>query len=534
MKKLFLMGAVASLGLLASCSSDDDLSTGGKNDLQQIKIGMGVQATVGATRGTGTVGGVGADNNKWAGQAINIYMFKKGTLDVAQFDGVDIYNNAAFYAPTTASTGLATAADHSVKYYPTQSAFDFWGYRLDDAIQGTPAVSEDSTMQEVGFTLDGSQDIMVGKATPTEDDLTKCADSAKIYSAYAARRGVQPDIKFKHLLSRLVFSITGGNKDACDDESGVKVTGIKVKSKYTGTLIVAYTPEAEVDNELVPTEDVKDLVLMQRATGDTNGNNKLMALEAKNPEWDTEANKPKKTKIGEAILAVPADNYELTIELSQKVKIQEAYSEPNPEGGEPTNHPAKYDFKNFSYTDVIKLTNDVFKAGYSYNVNITVYGLSEIKINTTLTPWEDGGNINMNPEDDGTPGATPTPEETYDYTIVTEGTEAAEPTVYPTLDALKDAVKAGTATEGNIYKVGTDPDFKYYMVTKKSTTVTPAPTVTYKFADYTYQGTEEVAGNYDTKELLDAADLLKEENKDKIYKVGTEDPYTYYQIVVNE
>lgn len=521
MKKLFLMGAVASLGLLASCSSDDDLSTGGKNDLQQIKIGMGVQATVGATRGTGTVGGVGADNNKWAGQAINIYMFKKGTLDVAKFDGVDIYNNAAFYAPTTASTGLATAVDHSVKYYPTQSAFDFWGYRLDDAIQGTPAVSEDSTMQEVGFTLDGSQDIMVGKATPTEDDLTDCPDSAKIYSAYAARRGVQPDIKFKHLLSRLVFSVTGGNEAACDNEHGVKVTAIKVKSKYTGKLIVAYTPDAEVTNELVPTEDVKDLVLMQRVTDDTNGNNNLIALEAKNPEWDTEAGQGKKTNIGEAILAVPADTYDLTIELSQKVKIYDDGST------------TQEDTKKFSYNDVIKLTNDVFKAGYSYNVNITVFGLSEIKINTTLTPWEEGGNIDMNPEDNGTPGATPTPGETYDYTIVTEGTEGAESTVYANLDELKAAVKAGTATEGKIYKVGEGEPYTFYKVTKKSSTVTPAPT-TYKFADYTYQGTEEVAGNYDTKELLDAADLLKEENKDKIYKVGTEDPYTYYQIVVNE
>ena len=515
------MGAVASLGLLASCSSDDDLSTGGKNDLQQIKIGMGVQATVGATRGTGTVGSVGAENNKWAGQAINIYMFNKGTLDVAQFDGVDIYNNAAFNAPTAVSAGLATAADHSVKYYPTQSAFDFWGYRLDDAIQGAPAVSEDSTMQEVGFTLDGSQDIMVGKATPTEDDLTKCADSAKIYSAYAARRGVQPDIKFKHLLSRLVFSVTGGNEAACDNEHGVKVTAIKVKSKYTGKLIVAYTPDAEVTNELVPTEDVKDLVLMQRVTDDTNGNNNLIALEAKNPEWDTEAGQGKKTNIGEAILAVPADTYDLTIELSQKVKIYDDGST------------TQEDTKKFSYNDVIKLTNDVFKAGYSYNVNITVFGLSEIKINTTLTPWEDGGNIVMNPEDNGTPGATPTPGETYDYTIVTEGTEGAESTVYANLDELKAAVKAGTATEGKIYKVGEGEPYTFYKVTKKSSTVTPAPT-TYKFADYTYQGTEEVAGNYDTKELLDAADLLKEENKDKIYKVGTEDPYTYYQIVVNE
>lgn len=308
------MGAVASLGLLASCSSDDDLSTGGKNDLQQIKIGMGVQATVGATRGTGTVCNVGAENNKWAGQAINIYMFNKGTLDLAKWDdGIAIYDNAKFNAPTAASTGLATAADHSVKYYPTQSSFDFWGYRLDDAIQGEPAVSEDGTKQEVGFELNGSQDIMVGKATPDEEDLAKCADETKIYSAYVARIDVQPDIVFKHLLSRLVFSVTGGNQDACNDTYGVKVTGITVKSKYTGKLIVAYTPDAEVTNELVPTEDVTDLELMQRDDADIQGNTPLIELKAQGPKWDDAEDKAIKTNIGEAILAVPADQYELTI-----------------------------------------------------------------------------------------------------------------------------------------------------------------------------------------------------------------------------
>ena len=520
MKKLFLMGAVASLGLLASCSSDDDLSTGGKNNLQQIKIGMGVQTTVGATKGTGSVGSVGEANNKWAGQAINIYMFNKGTLDLAKWDdGIAIYDNAKFNAPTAASTGLATAADHSVKYYPTQSSFDFWGYRLDDAIQGEPAVSDDGTKQEIGFELNGSQDIMVGKATPDEEDLAKCADETKIYSAYAARRDVQPDIVFKHLLSRLVFSVTGGNQDACNDTYGVKVTGITVKSKYKGKLIVAYTPDAEVTNELVPTEDVTDLELMQRDDADTQGNNNLIPLVAKGPEWDVDADKAKKTNIGEAILAVPADQYELTIKLKQLVKTQ--------------TNPAAEAEKTFSYNDVIKLTDDVFKAGYSYNVNITVYGLSEIKINTTLTPWVDGGNIDMNPEDDGTPNVTPTPAETYEYEVVTEGTDAAESTPYTTLDDLKAAVEAGEATEGKIYKVGEGEPYTFYKVTKKTTTVTPAPT-TYKFAEYSYQGTEEVAGNYDTKELLDDANLLNGDNNGKIYKVGTEDPFTYYQIVVNE
>lgn len=527
MKKLFLMGAVASLGLLASCSSDDDLSTGGKNDLQQIKIGMGVQTTVGATKGTGSVGSVGEANNKWAGQAINIYMFNKGTLDLAKWDdGVAIYDNAKFNAPTAASTGLATAADHSVKYYPTQSSFDFWGYRLDDAIQGEPAVSDDGTKQEVGFELNGSQDIMVGKATPDEEDLAKCTDETKIYSAYAARRDVQPDIVFKHLLSRLVFSVTGGNQAACDNTYGVKVTGITVKSKYTGKLIVAYTQDAEVTNELVPTEDVKDLELMQRDDADTQGNNNLIPLVAKGPEWDVDADKAKKTNIGEAILAVPADQYELTIKLQQYVKTQEAYND-----GE--DHTAEYETRTFSYKDVIKLADDkVFEAGYSYNVNITVYGLSEIKINTTLTPWVDGGNIDMNPEDDGTPSVTPTPAETYEYEVVTDGTDA-ESTIYPNLDALKAAVEAGEATEGKIYKVGESDPYTFYKVTKKSTTVTPTPT-TYKFVTYDFTEGDPIAGTYDSEDALNTADLLKGDNLNKIYRVGTGEPYSYFKVVVNE
>ena len=242
------------------------------------------------------------------------------------------------------------------------------------------------------------------------------------------------------------------------------------------------------------------------------------------PEWDTEADKAKKTNIGEAILAVPADNYELTIELSQNVKI---YDDGNT---------TQEDRKKFSYNDVIKLTDDVFKAGYSYNVNITVFGLSEIKINTTLTPWEDGGNIDMNPEDDGTPGATPTPGETYDYTIVTEGTEGAEPSGYANLDELKAAVKAGTATEGKIYPVGESEPYTYYKVTKKSTTVTPAPTVTYKFTPYDLKDGDQIAGRYDTEDELNvnAADLLKVENLNNIYEVGTVAPYSYFKVVVNE
>lgn len=118
------MGAVASLGLLASCSSDDDLSTGGngKDGLQQIKIGMGVQANV-ATRGTGTVGAVGEKENTWANQTVNVYMLNKGTLELAKFGEDPIYDNTVLTTPADNASGIATELDeHGVaqyKYYPT-------------------------------------------------------------------------------------------------------------------------------------------------------------------------------------------------------------------------------------------------------------------------------------------------------------------------------------------------------------------------------------------------------------------------------
>ena len=233
MKKLFLMGAVASLGLLASCSSDDDLSTGGngKDGLQQIKIGMGVQANV-ATRGTGTVGAVGEKENTWANQTVNVYMLNKGTLELAKFGEDPIYDNTVLTTPADNASGIASELDeHGVaqyKYYPTtKTAFDFWGYRLDDANDTTatdqdgsataaaiknnkfvPYTSGDSLL--IGFKIDGTQDIMAGKAVPTEDEIIKCGGKDNIYSAFAARRDVQPNIKFEHLLSRLNFQVLDG------------------------------------------------------------------------------------------------------------------------------------------------------------------------------------------------------------------------------------------------------------------------------------------------------------------------------------
>lgn len=549
------MGAVASLGLLASCSSDDDLSTGGnsKDGLQQIKIGMGVQANV-ATRGTGTVGAVGEKDNTWAKQTVNVYMLNKGTLDVAKFGEDPIYENTVLTTPADNASGIATELVGGIaqyKYYPTtKTAFDFWGYRLDDADKTTaedqdgsataaaikngrffPYTSEDSLL--IGFKIDGTQDIMAGKAVPTVDEITACGGEDNIYSAFAARRNVQPNIKFEHLLSRLNFQVLDGkDTPTTDEDKAVKVTGITVKSKATGKLVIAYKGEAafeNVSNQLIVdkyADEEKeaalytDLVVKQRAERALLTEN-LVDLQPVTPKWNN--GMAMATQVGEALLAIPADKYEITINLQQKVQVK---------GDKATSQ--EDDFQTKDYTYVADLKNTVnpdkgFEPGYSYNVTITVYGLSEIQITTTLTPWKDGGNIEMNPEDE-TFGATTT-NNAYEWAEIADPTTTTgatvETTTYATVEALKAAVAANASNSGKIYKVGTDGSWTYYQCKVKTTT--PAPTPTFTFEEYTLQATDtpETDEFSDLDNLNDSGKNV-EENEGNIYKVGTTDPYTYY------
>lgn len=560
MKKLFLMGAVASLGLLASCSSDDDLSTGGngKDGLQQIKIGMGVQANV-ATRGTGTVGAVGEKENTWAKQTVNVYMLNKGTLDLAMFGAEPIYKNTVLTTPADNASGIATEFDTDgatplYKYYPTtKTAFDFWGYRLDDANDTTATDQEGSATAAaiennkfvpylsgdslpIGFKIDGTQDIMAGKAVPTEEDITKCGGEDNIYSAFAARRDVQPNIKFEHLLSRLNFQVLDGKKtETTDEDKAVKVTGITVKSKATGKLVIAYKGAAAFENvsdQLIVDKDadevkdaalLKELKVMKRADGAAL-TDKLVDLTPVTPKWNN--GMAMATQVGEALLAIPADKYEITINLKQKVQVK---------GDKGT--PQEGDFEEKEYTYEADLKNTVnpekgFEPGYSYNVTITVYGLSEIVITTTLTPWKDGGNIEMNPEDE-TFGET-TANNAYEWAEIADPTGTlgvqVEKTTYATVDDLKAAVAANASNSGKIYKVGSEGSWKYYQCKVKVVTP-PAPAATYTLETYTFQvGVDHVEASYDTKEQLEADGVATAENEGKIYQVGTSDPYTYYMV----
>ena len=379
---------------------------------------------------------------------------------------------------------------------------------------------------------------MAGKAVPTEEDITKCGGEDNIYSAFAARRDVQPNIKFEHLLSRLNFQVLDGKKtETTDPDKAVKVTGITVKSKATGKLVIAYqgaeTTFENVSDQLIVDKDadsekdaalLKELKVKQRESASSPLTDNLVDLKPVTPKWNN--GMAMATQVGEALLAIPADKYEITINLKQKVQVK---------GDKGT--PQEGDFEEKEYTYEADLKNTVnqekgFEPGYSYNVTITVYGLSEIQITTTLTPWKDGGNIEMNPEDE-TFGATTTNND-YEWAKIADPTGTpsvkVEETTYATVDDLKAAVAANASNSGKIYKVGSEGSWTYYQCKVKATTP-PAPAATYTLETYTFQvGVDHVEASYDTKELLEADGVATAENEGKIYQVGTSDPYTYYMV----
>lgn len=294
MKKSFYFALALTAGLFASCSSDD-LSQApqqqgfgvNENDAALIQVGVG---NIAYTRGTGTVGisanaaGEETKHGKWAGQKFNLFMFKKGTFIPAQYPATeateteeatpatDIYNNTEMTTdPETQTANYVVDDVIQYNYFPSSGSYNFWAYRADDAAEDPVGVATfDETTGEwtdnadqvvIPFEIDGSQDLMIAYAD-TVNDLarlqTKVADATmnRIYSAYAARRAVNPQLKFQHLLTRLNFYViadvdsrevsTQATPTGIDGEQiGYSITNVTVKSLSTGNIIAAYKGGAD-------------------------------------------------------------------------------------------------------------------------------------------------------------------------------------------------------------------------------------------------------------------------------------------------
>lgn len=487
MKKYFLFAAVA--GMLASCSSES-LTAGSDPTIEptptqeeRVPILLSVSSPSidvarGTTRGTGTVGGVGTGTNVWEGQRIKAFMFVKGYLTPALEDAnvptSYFYKDLEMITPGTAenlitpapnaTSGEAMISDGTIKYYPANGNFDFFGYHGDDAITG--ALNESADPWTVPFTINGSQDLMSTKAAAlawaelsatqqakfgdNETDYNTFITGGDFYSAKAARKLIQPVLKFNHLLTRLSFVIKAGDDNAAGWDgttqvaaNAVNVNSIEVESKTTGDMAVAWTTAPT--NMITWGAATAYLPLKERPTYYVTADETITLSDAEygslpfyyktadptvriSPaEWaalpvadpgtgaDWQGNYTS-LNAGQctAIAATPA-NYNLT-------KLTPAYPTVTPAGGSYTADETPigealivapsttgYNMKvNVSqlvpqnwtgtpgpavkyqdYDLVIPAPDGGFKANTSYKVVLTVYGFERIQVITEIVPWDE-------------------------------------------------------------------------------------------------------------------------------------------------
>lgn len=412
MKKEWLL-AMCATAMMASCAKDKTIALdNGANDTpEEIILGAGQylsaeveqgQPMKAASRGIGSVGDLDAANN-WNGETVYVYGIVSTLTEDAQF----AINGEAATAPAgtegaTVTSTLAWATANKHFYYDGNNLYDFYGCHVDDAAEATAMkIPTRTDLATNGFSvpveINGTQDLMVAVPNKESDRTATGVDSEvtdvnNLYSAWSSRRGVVPNLVFKHVLTRLTFQAKCGNAVAYEDGKEVYITSVQVvdaKNKGTLTIIPTEGNQQVFTASDVP-EDKADFSLMQ-GPKDPRVSKELASFEevkitgSKDDDF---------VQIGVPMMLVPGGEYYVVIKTKQDADGDGQFKE---------------DEQVLDPVPVKIAVTDGFKAGYNYNVKLTVYGLEHIDIDATLTAWENGEDIEIDPDDINPPTPSPAP-----------------------------------------------------------------------------------------------------------------------------
>ena len=368
MKKTLLFAALA-VTVAAACSK-----TGSAPQEPAVKgDAVPVLLSVSSPRSI-EVKSTGAATQSWAGQTLNIYSYEAGVADYSA--ATAFIDNVEATAPSTGLVDAITLTNPSTQepfYYAAGKYYDFFGYYIDDAAAGIPSVLADGVY--VPFTIDGSQDLMVATSDKAADieaaGKTGQVAEDRVYSAYAARRGIQPKLVFKHQLARFTFEIVAG----VESGNNVNVDGISIESVASGELKVV-----GAERGLKNLASDKVVLNLQEKSG----NGTMQALTPVKPNA-FDGTKSNVKSIGESLMVVPGEaSYKLTVYTSQD--------------GTTTPIAPLEQILNIANITGAPEGAVAFEAGYTYKVTIVVYGLEEVKISVELEEWKDGGSTIIDPD----------------------------------------------------------------------------------------------------------------------------------------
>ena len=390
--------ALLGAGLVSACSNPviDDINPTDKRG-EKVKLNASCPAILTQTRGVGSVGDINSSaDNVWKRNELHIYSIFKGASDLSvPFQDVDQYVPTVLlggkdtdymghvgYAPYNVSSGsidMFGGNNKTTSYYPIVGTYHFVGFHIDDA-KAEARLSDDNSSFIIDVDYDGSQDIMV--ASDTAD-----------YTTRTARAGKHPNLTFSHQLTRLSFYVVAGDSTAVmrdfkapndsvqqlidsiknekpefQSKQGVLIDGIKVNSQYhNGYLRINCDSATWHFNK----KDQKDFVL--------NIPEKKGAEETK-----------KAYKVAD-MLVTPELLYIADIDVVEYIDQSGDII-----GG---GNYFKRSYRNIKIAPPKDAID--FLPGYSYDIKVTVFALEKIEITSSLTGWQDGGTIEVSPDEDG-------------------------------------------------------------------------------------------------------------------------------------
>ncbi len=365
MRKTYLLAIGGMLAALLSCSRKQESEVpqspaAPSQDRVAVQLGLDMKGLV-QTKSQGSV-------DAWNGtQQLFIYGFPlvNGEPDWEH----PFIDNVGAASPANGTTGTinlynpAVTAPNEPFYYEEGTTYDFYGYYIDDALDvntnnGAPHLYPEGWA--VWLNLNGQQDIMHA----TTDRALAAADGGisleRVYSAYAARRGVHPELTFSHMLSRFRFRLLSGSASATEH---VTVDALAIEGDQRAALVVA-GPQAGYF-----------------VHGNAGWLNLPMASAVTLPAADG----TKKPLDGCIMVTPDYDSYKLRLHLNQDGV---------------TDSPANTAELVIKMEDLVGATEPLSVAGHSYWVNITVYGLGEVVISVSLADWDVAGTVEIDPDAD--------------------------------------------------------------------------------------------------------------------------------------
>ena len=240
-------------------------------------------------------------------------------------DGENVYAETAVEGVSVVSDQWVKASDNTEKNYTNQVFVKTT--KVDN--EGPQLITSDdinTAKITIPLVIDGTQDVMAAQTALTRQDtvtlveplltledadedgslIKDLADNSaaqkrfdsyakSLYSAKTARKGVQPNLVFSHLLTRFTFDAKAYKKDFAENNADeIRITKIVVYSKTSGNIVAQYKavnitdprlPEYKVSKgqdyaiestlEVDATEKAKPLSLMARIEGE---NSKLVGL----------------------------------------------------------------------------------------------------------------------------------------------------------------------------------------------------------------------------------------------------------------